>query len=61
MALQGSMRHYWNIKNYMYEKKIIKNNIDKDLYLPNYLCFSQFEKDQCLKFNIPDHFKLVGV
>ncbi len=61
VALQGSMRHYWNIKNYMYEKKIIKNNIDKDLYLPNYLCFSQFEKDQCLKFNIPvNRFKLVG-
>lgn len=61
IALQGAMRHYWNIKNYMYKKKLIKNNIDKDLYLPNYLCFSQFEKDQCLKLGITvNKFTFVG-
>ena len=61
VALQNGMRHYWNIKNYMYKKKLVKNDINKDLYLPNYLCFSQFEKDQCLKLGIEvNNFKLVG-
>jgi hypothetical protein len=61
IALQNGMRHSWQLQNYMFEKKLTKYNLNKKLYIPFYLCFSEFDKSQCktLGLNI-GKFKLVG-
>ena len=61
IALQGAMRHVWQLQNYMFKKKLIKNDLNKKFNIPYYLCFSQFEKNQSksLGLNI-GKFKLVG-
>lgn len=61
IALQGAMRHVWQLQSYMFEKKLIKNDLNKKFNIPFYLCFSEFEKNQskALGLNI-GKFKLVG-
>ena len=61
VALQGAMRHVWLLQDYMYKKKLIKNDLNKKYFFPVYLCFSEYEKYQCLKLKINvKKFILVG-
>ena len=61
IALQGGMRHMWQLQNYMFKKKLTKYDLNKKFYIPFYLCYSEFEKKQCkaLGLNI-GKFKFVG-
>ena len=45
VAIQGAVRHDLVEHKYLYEKNITKSDLTKNFYIPNFLCFGQFEID----------------
>jgi len=45
VAIQGAVRHDLVEYKYLYEKNITKSDLTKNFYIPNFLCFGQFEID----------------
>ena len=52
VAIQNASRFDLIEYKYLYKKNIIKSDLTKNFYIPNYLCFGQFEID---------HFKHYGI
>ena len=51
-AIQGGARYDLNKIKYKFEKKIIKKDTTKDIYIPNFFCFGEYEKDDYKKNKI---------
>ena len=52
VAVQNAARHDLIEHKHLYKKNIIKSDLTKNFYIPNYLCFGQFDID---------HFKHYGI
>ena len=40
------------MSSFFCSKKLIQNNINLDYFLPHFLCFGEYEKDECEKHSI---------
>jgi len=52
IAMQGGARYIWRIHDYIYKKKLIKKNLNDNLFIPTYLCLGKFDIEDCIKYNI---------
>tara|TARA_B100000029_G_scaffold366109_1_gene359459 strand:- start:238 stop:1461 length:1224 start_codon:yes stop_codon:yes gene_type:complete len=52
VALQNGARYQRQEQQVLFNKKLIKKNLNLDFYMPHYLCFGEFEKDDCIKHQI---------
>jgi hypothetical protein len=52
IALQGAVRYIRQIHEYIFKKKLIKKNLNNNLFIPIYLCLGKFDQEDCIKHNI---------
>ena len=61
IALQNGSRIQWHEQLFLFKKKLIGKNINLDYFFPHFLCFGEFEKDECEKHSIKvEKFTFVG-
>ena len=52
IALQNGHRIQRQEQLFLFNKKLIKKNLNLDFFIPHYLCLGEFEKDDCIKHSI---------
>lgn len=52
IAIQNANRRDYFLNDHKYKNNFVKNNSNLDFHIPNFLCFSQMEIDQCKYYNI---------
>ncbi|MDC1151441.1 hypothetical protein OAS95_02590 [Pelagibacteraceae bacterium] len=53
IAIQNANRYDFEFNEYNFKKKFINKNLNKKYYyIPNYLCFGQYEIEQIKKYNL---------
>ncbi len=52
IALQNGHRIQRQEQLFLFNKKLIKKNLNLDFFIPHYLCLGEFEKDECIKHSI---------
>jgi surface carbohydrate biosynthesis protein len=52
IALQNGHRQDRDEILFLFNKKLIKKNLNLDFFIPHYLCLGEFEKDNCIKHSI---------
>jgi surface carbohydrate biosynthesis protein len=52
VAVQNAARHDLIEHKHLYKKNIIKSDLTKNFYIPNFLCFGQFEIDHYKQYKI---------
>ena len=52
IALQNGARLQWQEQFFLFKKNLISRNINLDYFIPHFLCFGEFEKDDCKKYSI---------
>tara|TARA_Y100000590_G_scaffold332087_1_gene377541 strand:- start:3479 stop:4675 length:1197 start_codon:yes stop_codon:yes gene_type:complete len=61
MAIQNAARYDLKENECLYNKKILKHDINKKFFIPNFLCFGQFEIDEYKHYGIKvENFFKVG-
>lgn len=61
IALQNGSRLQWQEQLFLFKNKLIDRNINLDYFIPLFLCFGEFEKDECKKYSIKvEKFTYVG-
>ena len=52
IALQNGSRIQWHEQFFLFKKKLIQNNINLDYFLHHFLCFGEYEMDECENHSI---------
>lgn len=61
IALQNGARLQWQEQFFLFKNNLIDRNINLEYFIPHFLCFGEFEKDECKKHSIKvEKFNYVG-
>jgi len=52
LALQNGARIQWQEQQLLFKKGLLKKNLNLDFFIPHYICFGEFEKDDSIKHSI---------
>lgn len=52
IALQNGNRLQWHEQSFIFENKLISQNLNEVFFIPHLLCFGEHEKNDAIKFNL---------